>query len=163
MKYIDTERVVIKSWCNNPEENALAQARNLANLPFVFRQVCLMPDTHEGDGMPIGGVIATQGAVIPNAVGVDIGCGMLAMQTSLREIDLAALKRIVGTMRKTIPESKTGVSNYGKDTYTMMMDQKLAENISAKGDGLGLQKVLYEQLVNKNLQKTIREGKNILK
>lgn len=103
MKYIDTERVVIKSWCNSPEENALAQARNLANLPFVFRQVCLMPDTHEGYGMPIGGVIATQGAVIPNAVGVDIGCGMLALQTSLKEIDLAALKRIVGTMRKTIP------------------------------------------------------------
>ncbi len=103
MKYIDTERVVIKSWCNEPEGNALAQARNLANLPFVFRQVCLMPDTHEGYGMPIGGVIATEGAVIPNAVGVDIGCGMLAMQTSLAEIDLPALKRIIGTMRETIP------------------------------------------------------------
>ncbi|HEY6872973.1 MAG TPA: RtcB family protein [Geobacteraceae bacterium] len=88
MKYIDTERVVIKSWCNEPEGNALAQARNLANLPFVFRQVCLMPDTHEGYGMPIGGVIATEGAVIPNAVGVDIGCGMLATRTSLTEIDL---------------------------------------------------------------------------
>ncbi len=71
--------------------------------------------------------------------------------------------QLLKTMRKTIPETKTGVSNYGKDTYTMMMDQKLAENISAKGDGLGLQKVLYEQLINKNLQKTIREGKNILK
>jgi len=103
MKYIDTEHVVIKSWCNEPEGNALAQARNLANLPFVFRQVCLMPDTHEGYGMPIGGVIATEGVVIPNAVGVDIGCGMLAMQTSLKEIDMPTLKRVIGTMRKTIP------------------------------------------------------------
>jgi tRNA-splicing ligase RtcB len=103
MKYIDSERVVIKSWCNTLDENALAQARNLANLPFVFRQVCLMPDAHEGYGMPIGGVIATQGAVIPNAVGVDIGCGMLAVQTSLKEIDQSALKRILGIMRKTIP------------------------------------------------------------
>lgn len=103
MKYIDTEHVVIKSWCNEPEGNALAQARNLANLPFVFRQVCLMPDTHEGYGMPIGGVIATNGVVIPNAVGVDIGCGMLAMQTSLKEIDIQTLKQVVGTMRKTIP------------------------------------------------------------
>ena len=103
MKYIDTEHVVIKSWCNEPEGNALAQARNLANLPFVFRQVCLMPDTHEGYGMPIGGVIATNGVVIPNAVGVDIGCGMLAMQTSLKEIDIQTLKQIVVTMRKTIP------------------------------------------------------------
>jgi len=71
--------------------------------------------------------------------------------------------QLLKTMRKTIPESKTGVSNYGKDTYTMMMDQKLAETISAKGDGLGLQKVLYDQLVNKNLQKAIREEKNRLK
>lgn len=103
MKYIDTERVVIKSWCNEPEAGALAQAKNLANLPFVFKQVCLMPDTHEGYGMPIGGVIATQGAVIPNAVGVDIGCGMLATKTSLTEIDLPALKRILGTIRQTVP------------------------------------------------------------
>lgn len=103
MKYIDTEHVVIKSWCNEPEGNALAQARNLANLPFVFRQVCLMPDTHEGYGMPIGGVIATKGVVIPNAVGVDIGCGMLAVPTSLEEIDIQTLKRVIGTMRKTIP------------------------------------------------------------
>ena len=103
MKYIDTEPVVIKSWCNEPEGNALAQARNLANLPFVFRQVCLMPDTHEGYGMPIGGVIATEGAVIPNAVGVDIGCGMLAMRTNLEEINLSTLKRVIGNIRKTVP------------------------------------------------------------
>jgi len=103
MKYIDTERVVIKSWCNEPEGNALAQARNLANLPFVFRQICLMPDTHEGYGMPIGGVVATEGVVIPNAVGVDIGCGMLATRMSLTEIDLPALKRVIGTIRKAVP------------------------------------------------------------
>jgi hypothetical protein len=59
MKYIDTEGVIAKSWRNNPEGNALAQAKNLANLPFIFRQVCLMPDAHEGYGMPIGGVIAS--------------------------------------------------------------------------------------------------------
>lgn len=103
MKLINTERVVIKSWCNEPEGNALAQARNLANLPFVFRQVCLMPDAHEGYGMPIGGVIATQGTVIPNAVGVDIGCGMLAVRTSLKEVDQPTLKRILGVLRVTIP------------------------------------------------------------
>ena len=103
MKYIDTENVIIKSWCNEPEEGALEQARNLANLPFIFKQVCLMPDTHQGYGMPIGGVIATDRVVIPNAVGVDIGCGMLAVQTSLREIDTEALKKIMGGIRSTIP------------------------------------------------------------
>jgi len=71
--------------------------------------------------------------------------------------------QLLKTMRKTIPENKTGINNYGKDTYTMMMDQKLAENISAKGDGLGLKKVLYEQLTRTNNQATSEEVKNKLK
>ena len=49
MKYINSEKVIIKSWCNNPAEGAIKQAKNLANLPFIFKQVCLMPDTHEDD------------------------------------------------------------------------------------------------------------------
>lgn len=103
MKVITTEKTIIKSWCHNLEGGALAQARNLANLPFVFKQVCLMPDAHEGYGMPIGGVIATEGVVIPNAVGVDIGCGMLASRTNLEDIDTLALKKILGRIRKTVP------------------------------------------------------------
>jgi len=103
MKYIDTEKVVIKSWCNEPEEGCLVQARNLANLPFVFKQVCLMPDTHQGYGMPIGGVIATVGAVIPNAVGVDIGCGMLAVKTNAQTIHTEGIKRIMSKIREYIP------------------------------------------------------------
>lgn len=103
MKYINTERVIIKSWCNEPEEGALAQARNIANLPFVFKQVCLMPDTHQGYGMPIGGVIACENVVIPNAVGVDIGCGMRAIKTSLTEISTEKLKEIMGKIREVIP------------------------------------------------------------
>lgn len=75
MKYIydDNEEnmLVIKSWCNDPEEGALEQARNLARLPFAFRSICLMPDTHQGYGMPIGGVLATKDVIIPNAVGVN--------------------------------------------------------------------------------------------
>ena len=74
MQVITTEAKPIKSWCPDIEEGALDQAKNLANLPFVFKHVALMPDTHLGYGMPIGGVIATQGVVVPNAVGVDIGC-----------------------------------------------------------------------------------------
>lgn len=103
MKYFDSEKVIIKSWCNNPEDGCIEQAKNLANLPFIFKQVCLMPDTHQGYGMPIGGVIACENVVIPNAVGVDIGCGMLAVRTSLEEIDTEILKKIMGTIRETIP------------------------------------------------------------
>jgi peptidoglycan hydrolase FlgJ len=71
--------------------------------------------------------------------------------------------QLLKTMRKTIPESKTGMNDHGKETYTMMMDQKLAESISAKGNGLGLQKVLYEQLTKTNTQEISREVKNKLK
>lgn len=104
MIYINQEdMLVIKSWCNAPEEGAVEQARNLARLPFAFRQICLMPDTHQGYGMPIGGVLATKGVVIPNAVGVDIGCGMCAVKTSLTDIDIDALKKIMGLIRERIP------------------------------------------------------------
>jgi peptidoglycan hydrolase FlgJ len=71
--------------------------------------------------------------------------------------------QLLKTMRKTIPESKTGMFNSGKDTYTTMMDQKLAESISANGSGLGLQKVLYEQFTKTNEQELSKEVKNRLK
>lgn len=96
-------KIPIKSWCNSPEEGALEQARNLTNLPFAFKHVALMPDTHQGYGMPIGGVLATKCVIIPNAVGVDIGCGMCAVKTSLTEIDIETLKKIMGEIRKSVP------------------------------------------------------------
>jgi len=104
MKYYNSDNgLVIKSWCNNPEDGALGQAYNLANLPFAYKQICLMPDTHQGYGMPIGGVMATIGNVIPNAVGVDIGCGMCTVKTSIIDITTNALKAILGKIRKEIP------------------------------------------------------------
>lgn len=103
MKIIKTETGLIKSWCENPEESAIEQAKNLTKLPFIYKHVALMPDTHLGYGMPIGGVIACSHAVIPNAVGVDIGCGMLAVQTNLKEMPQETLKKIMGDIRKLIP------------------------------------------------------------
>jgi tRNA-splicing ligase RtcB (3'-phosphate/5'-hydroxy nucleic acid ligase) len=104
MKYFNEENaLVIKSWCEEPEEGAILQAKNLARLPFAFKQICLMPDTHQGYGMPIGGVMATDKTVVPNAVGVDIGCGMCAVKTSLEEIQIDTLKSIMGEIRKAIP------------------------------------------------------------
>jgi len=105
MKQVISEgcNIPIKMWVTDAEENALAQARNLANLPFVFKHVALMPDCHSGYGMPIGGVIATKGVVIPNAVGVDIGCGMCAMKTSLTEIPTETIKQIMSGIRDLIP------------------------------------------------------------
>lgn len=75
----------IKVWLDkieDIEDGCLKQAVNLSNLPFLHSHVAIMPDTHQGYGMPIGGVIGTKGVVVPNAVGVDIGCGMIAARLS---------------------------------------------------------------------------------
>lgn len=75
----------------------------MANLPFAFRHIALMPDCHEGYGMPIGGVLATQGVIVPNAVGVDIGCGMCAVKTNLDEISVKTLKQVMSGIRELVP------------------------------------------------------------
>lgn len=79
----------IKIWTNDIESEALTQAKNLARLPFISSNgVALMPDVHAGRGSTIGSVIATHKAIIPAAVGVDIGCGMNAIRLSLKASDL---------------------------------------------------------------------------
>lgn len=90
-------------WLDEIEPGALQQAKDIANLPFAAHHVALMPDTHQGFGMPIGGVLATRGMVIPNAVGVDIGCGMCALRTSLNQVSKSDLTGIVDRVRKSIP------------------------------------------------------------
>lgn len=77
----------VLTWASDVEENTLAQATNVGSLPFVSR-VALMADAHLGYGVPIGAVIPTKGAIIPAAVGVDIGCGMIAVETTLNASDL---------------------------------------------------------------------------
>jgi len=98
-------RIPIKSWCKTVEPGALEQAENLAGLNVTYKHVALMPDCHVGYGMPIGGVIGCLDAVIPNAVGVDIGCGMLAVETDLdaRDMKTSLIKEIMGEARGVIP------------------------------------------------------------
>ncbi len=97
------EPIPIKLWLADIEPGALEQARNLARLPFAFSHVALMPDCHQGFGMPIGGVLATKEVIIPNAVGVDIGCGMCAVKTSLQEIDIRTLNVLLEGIRNVVP------------------------------------------------------------
>ncbi|HWQ10862.1 MAG TPA: RtcB family protein, partial [Holophaga sp.] len=102
-RVLDTEPVPIKLWLDDLEPGAMAQARNLANLPFVHQWVAIMPDSHQGFGMPIGGVLATRDVIIPNAVGVDIGCGMAAAETSIQAPGPDVLARLVARVREAIP------------------------------------------------------------
>jgi len=100
-QYLETEGAPIKAWTKGVpiEEAALQQLRNVARLPFVHKHVAAMPDVHWGMGATVGSVIPAKGAIIPAAVGVDIGCGMCAMRTSLTSHDLpdslAELRRAI--------------------------------------------------------------------
>jgi len=96
-------KVPIKFWLDDIEDGAREQAENLSNLPFLFKHIAIMPDSHQGYGMPIGGVMATKNVIVPNAVGVDIGCGMIACKTTLTEIDIDTIKKIMGEIRKAVP------------------------------------------------------------
>ena len=96
----------VKIWTDDVEESAMQQIENLCTLPFLFHHLAIMPDVHAGMGMPIGGVLACVDAVIPNAVGVDIGCGMCAVKTNWRVDDISAdvlRKQIMRGIRERIP------------------------------------------------------------
>lgn len=96
----------VKIWTDQVEASAMRQIENLTSLPFLFHHLAIMPDVHTGKGMPIGGVLACKDAVIPNAVGVDIGCGMCAVKTSWKvsELPMTVLrKEIMSGIRQRIP------------------------------------------------------------
>ena len=96
----------VKIWTDYVEASAMVQIENLARLPFMYHHLAVMPDVHTGMGMPIGGVLACVDAVIPNAVGVDIGCGMCAVKTSIKTADIDYLefrKRVLSKVREIIP------------------------------------------------------------
>jgi len=107
-KFENHEGAPILCWANEIEDGAMGQARNLARLPFLFKHVALMPDVHEGYGMPIGGVIACKDVVIPNAVGVDIGCGMCAVETN-RSVRRFSAEELLGLLTKIHSSIKRGI------------------------------------------------------
>lgn len=99
------QQIPIKTWCDDLEDKAVEQANNLVKLPFAFHHIAIMADSHCGYGVPIGGVLSTKGAIIPNAVGVDIGCGVSAYQSNLKasSISKEQLKDIMGLIRERVP------------------------------------------------------------
>jgi tRNA-splicing ligase RtcB (3'-phosphate/5'-hydroxy nucleic acid ligase) len=104
------EGVPIKAWTKGVplEDEARKQLLNVAKLPFVYKWVAAMPDVHWGIGATVGSVIPTRGAIIPAAVGVDIGCGMMAVRTTLNARDLPDnLHGIRTAIEKAVPHGRT--------------------------------------------------------
>src|SRR5512132_959572 len=107
-----TGRVPVKVWTPDLEPTARKQLENVARLPIIHGHVAAMPDVHAGIGATVGSVIPTKGAIIPAAVGVDIGCGMMAVQTSLKAADLPEnLAPIRAAIEEAVPH---GFSSFHK-------------------------------------------------
>lgn len=129
----------IKVWSEEGsiEEGALKQIKNAAMLPFVFHHIALMPDAHQGYGVPIGSVFATEKIIIPNAIGVDIGCGVTAVQTTLTDIDAETLKAIMGDVRKAIPMG-VGKNNdtFNEEGMYELEDHLIGSKFLSEGDSV---------------------------
>ncbi len=108
--------VPIKAWTKGVqlEDQARKQLLNVAQLPFIFKWIAAMPDVHWGIGATVGSVIPTKGAIIPAAVGVDIGCGMMAVETDLNARDLPDnLKGMRSAIEKAVPHGRTNHGGRG--------------------------------------------------
>lgn len=102
---LSSQRVPVKIWTNDVDDRSKVQLSNIASLPFIHHHVAAMPDVHLGIGATIGSVIATHKAIIPAAVGVDIGCGMVAARLSLtaNELDEKTLQKVFDQITRDVP------------------------------------------------------------
>lgn len=115
-EYIETGRAPIKAWIKGVEleDQARQQLFNISQLPFIHKHVAAMPDTHWGRGATIGSVIATNKAIVPAAVGVDIGCGMMAVRTDLTSNDLPeSLGHLRALIERKVPHGRTNNGQKG--------------------------------------------------
>ena len=102
---LTNQRVPVKIWTDDVDERSLEQLNNIAKMPFIHHHVAVMPDVHLGIGATIGSVIATHKAIIPAAVGVDLGCGMVAARLSIRanDLDEKSLKKVFDQISRDVP------------------------------------------------------------
>lgn len=139
----ETMKIPVKVWLETEKEleaSCREQALHLANLPFLAGPVCLMPDTHAGMGMPIGGVIASEDVIIPNAVGVDIGCGMAYTETGIRADDLRQImtgsgnlvQAIIGDIMRNVP---VGFAHHKQPMPSYVLNRALDEMDKYEKDG----------------------------
>src|SRR5512138_119337 len=107
VEQIGERAVVFLPW-QSIEAEAQQQIMNTAKMPFVFKHVAVMPDCHYGKGATVGTVLATKDAVIPAAVGVDIGCGMIAVRTPLARSDIPDAAAIISSSWPKTPTARSG-------------------------------------------------------
>jgi tRNA-splicing ligase RtcB (3'-phosphate/5'-hydroxy nucleic acid ligase) len=136
------------------DDGCLAQVLNLSEFPFASNRIVLMPDTHQGYGMPIGGVLATKDVVIPNAVGVDIGCGVAFVRTNLsyEAISAILLNKWVEQILNTVPQ---GFSHHRDKQKVKCIDEFRLRHTEQK-----MIKNLWNELENASFQMGTLGGGN---
>jgi tRNA-splicing ligase RtcB (3'-phosphate/5'-hydroxy nucleic acid ligase) len=133
---IETGYAPIKAWIEGVpvEDEARRQLFNIAALPFIHHHVAIMPDAHFGKGATVGSVIATKAAIVPAAVGVDIGCGMMAVRTSLTASDLPdSLAKLRVGIEAAVPHGGIGIKGGWKDGVPNAVARRFADSGLAGG------------------------------
>ncbi len=147
---IDAGGVPVKVWTRDLEASARRQLENVSRLPIVHGHVAAMPDVHAGIGATVGSVIPTKGAIIPAAVGVDIGCGLNAVQLSLKAADLpASLGRVRSAIEAAVPA--------GFDMHAGAKGQGGKREGAAKRLAQGLARIVERNPKIGTMQKDFRE------
>ena len=134
---IETGYAPIKAWITGVpvEDAARRQLFNIAALPFIHHHVAVMPDVHLGKGATVGSVIATRAAIVPAAVGVDIGCGMMAVRTTLMASDLPdSLAKLRSGIEAAVPHGGVGLKGGWKEGVPSAVGRRFAD--SGLADGL---------------------------
>ncbi len=147
----ETGRAPVKAWVKGVpvEDEARRQLENIARLPFVHSHVAAMPDVHLGKGAAIGSVIATRDAIIPAAVGVDLGCGMMAMRTSLTAEDLPdSMAEIRSDVERAVPHGGIGLKGGWKDGVPDAVANRFAK--SGLAERLTRIQAKHEKIVGAN-------------
>jgi tRNA-splicing ligase RtcB len=133
---IETGYAPIKAWVEGVpvEDAARRQLINIAALPFIHSHVAVMPDVHLGKGATVGSVIATRGAIVPAAVGVDIGCGMMAVRTTLMASDVPdSLAKLRSGIEAAVPHGGVGLKGGWKDGVPNSVGRLFADSGLASG------------------------------
>lgn len=130
----DTETEKLLIWASDIADNTLEQARRVSTMPFVWPHLALMPDAHLGKGATVGSVIPTLGAVIPSAVGVDVGCGMRAVRTQFKVDDLPDDRKWLREKIESMIPLSAGVYNRHM-TATARERCRQLEELAAGGNG----------------------------
>ena len=144
-QFLGTKGALVKAWTDGVpvEPEAVQQLRHVAGLPFIFKHVAVMPDVHLGKGATVGSVIPTKGAIVPAAVGVDIGCGMCAVRTTLTSHQLPdSLAEVRAAIEAAVPVGRAShkVVNRAADKQWTRNFQQDYLAIEAKHPGIATKK-----------------------